>query len=39
MTAFARMNQSDHSLLSPAPAATIVYQSPLLARAALITFR
>jgi tetratricopeptide (TPR) repeat protein len=28
MTAFARMNRSDHSLLPPAPAATLAYQSP-----------
>ncbi len=28
MTAFARMNRSDHSMLPPAPAATLVYQSP-----------
>jgi Tfp pilus assembly protein PilF len=27
-TAFARMNRSDHSMLPPAPAATIAYQSP-----------
>jgi tetratricopeptide (TPR) repeat protein len=28
MTAFARMNRSDHSMLPPAPAATIAYKSP-----------
>jgi tetratricopeptide (TPR) repeat protein len=28
MTAFARMNRSDHSMLPPAPAATLVYKSP-----------
>ncbi len=28
MTAFARMNRSDHSMLPPTPAATVVYQSP-----------
>jgi tetratricopeptide (TPR) repeat protein len=28
MTAFARMNRSDHSMLPPAPAATLAYQSP-----------
>ena len=28
MTAFARMKRSDHSMLPPAPAATIAYQSP-----------
>ena len=28
MTAFARMNRSDHSMLPPAPSATIAYQSP-----------
>jgi tetratricopeptide (TPR) repeat protein len=28
MTAFARMNRSDHSMLPPTPAATIAYQSP-----------
>jgi tetratricopeptide (TPR) repeat protein len=28
MTAFARMNRSDHSMLPPAPAATIAHQSP-----------
>jgi tetratricopeptide (TPR) repeat protein len=28
MTAFARMNRSDHSMLPPAPAATMAYQSP-----------
>ena len=28
MTSFARMNRSDHSLLPPAPAATIAYKSP-----------
>jgi tetratricopeptide (TPR) repeat protein len=28
MTAFARMNRSDHSMLPPTPAATLVYQSP-----------
>lgn len=28
MTAFARMNRSDHSMLPPAPAATIAYGSP-----------
>jgi tetratricopeptide (TPR) repeat protein len=28
MTAFARMNRSDHSMLPPTPAATIAYKSP-----------
>ena len=28
MTAFARMNRSDHSMLPPAPAATMTYKSP-----------
>jgi tetratricopeptide (TPR) repeat protein len=28
MTAFARMNRSDHSMLPPTPAATIAHQSP-----------
>lgn len=28
MTAFARMNRSDHSMLPPAPAVTMVYKSP-----------
>jgi tetratricopeptide (TPR) repeat protein len=28
MTAFARMNRSDHSMRPPAPSATIVYKSP-----------
>jgi Tfp pilus assembly protein PilF len=28
MTAFARMNRSDHSMHPPAPAATLVYKSP-----------
>ncbi|HBI15922.1 MAG TPA: hypothetical protein DDY20_10485 [Desulfobulbaceae bacterium] len=28
MTVFARMNRSDHSMLPPTPAATMVYQSP-----------
>jgi tetratricopeptide (TPR) repeat protein len=28
MTAFARMNRSDHSMLPPAPATTIAYKSP-----------
>jgi tetratricopeptide (TPR) repeat protein len=28
MTAFARMNRSDHSMLPPTPAATMVYNSP-----------
>jgi tetratricopeptide (TPR) repeat protein len=28
MTAFARMNRSDHSMLPPSPAATIAYKSP-----------
>jgi len=28
MTAFARMKRSDHSMLPPAPAATLAYQSP-----------
>ena len=28
MTSFARMSRSDHSMLSPTPAATIAYQSP-----------
>jgi tetratricopeptide (TPR) repeat protein len=28
MTAFARMNRSDHSMLPPAPAATMEYKSP-----------
>jgi len=28
MTAFARMNRSDHSMLPPAPAVTVVYKSP-----------
>ncbi len=28
MTAFARMNRSDHSMLPPTPAATLAYQSP-----------
>jgi Flp pilus assembly protein TadD len=28
MTAFARMNRSDHSMLPPAPAATLAHQSP-----------
>jgi tetratricopeptide (TPR) repeat protein len=28
MTAFARMNRSDHSMLPPAPAATVAYKSP-----------
>jgi tetratricopeptide (TPR) repeat protein len=28
MTAFARMNRSDHSMLPPAPAATLAYKSP-----------
>ncbi len=28
MTTFARMNRSDHSMLPPAPAATLVYKSP-----------
>ncbi len=28
MTSFARMNRSDHSMLPPAPAATLAYQSP-----------
>ncbi|HUJ19312.1 MAG TPA: ammonia-forming cytochrome c nitrite reductase subunit c552, partial [Nitrospirota bacterium] len=28
MTAFARMNRSDHSMLPPTPAATLVYKSP-----------
>jgi len=28
MTAFARMNRSDHSMLPPAPAATMAYKSP-----------
>ena len=28
MTAFARMNRSDHSMLPPAPAATTAYKSP-----------
>ena len=28
MTSFARMNRSDHSMLPPAPAATIAYKSP-----------
>jgi len=28
MTAFARMNRSDHSMLPPTPAATMAYQSP-----------
>ncbi|NTW60208.1 MAG: tetratricopeptide repeat protein [Nitrospirae bacterium] len=28
MTAFARMNRSDHSMLPPTPAVTLVYQSP-----------
>jgi tetratricopeptide (TPR) repeat protein len=28
MTAFARMNRSDHSMRPPAPAATLAYQSP-----------
>jgi tetratricopeptide (TPR) repeat protein/nitrate/TMAO reductase-like tetraheme cytochrome c subunit len=28
MTAFARMNRSDHSMLPPAPAASLVYKSP-----------
>ncbi len=28
MTSFARMNRSDHSMLPPTPAATIVYKSP-----------
>jgi tetratricopeptide (TPR) repeat protein len=28
MTAFARMNRSDHSMLPPVPAATIAYKSP-----------
>jgi tetratricopeptide (TPR) repeat protein len=28
MTAFAHMNRSDHSMLPPTPAATIVYKSP-----------
>jgi len=28
MTAFARMNRSDHSMLPPTPAATIAFQSP-----------
>jgi len=28
MTAFARMNRSDHSMLPPAPSATIEYKSP-----------
>ena len=28
MTAFARMNRSDHSMLPPAPAATIAFKSP-----------
>jgi tetratricopeptide (TPR) repeat protein len=28
MTMFARMNRSDHSMIPPAPAATLVYKSP-----------
>ncbi len=28
MTAFARMNRSDHSMIPPAPAATLAYKSP-----------
>jgi tetratricopeptide (TPR) repeat protein len=28
MTAFARMNRSDHSMLPPSPSATLAYQSP-----------
>ncbi|MCK7481430.1 MAG: hypothetical protein M0C28_32810 [Candidatus Moduliflexus flocculans] len=28
MTAFARMNRSDHSMLPPTPAATMAYKSP-----------
>lgn len=28
ITSFARMNRSDHSMLPPAPAATLAYQSP-----------
>ncbi|GKT07817.1 tetratricopeptide repeat protein [Desulforhabdus sp. TSK] len=28
MTSFARMNRSDHSMLPPAPSATMAYQSP-----------
>jgi tetratricopeptide (TPR) repeat protein len=28
MTSFARMNRSDHSMLPPAPAATLAYKSP-----------
>ncbi|MCU0587528.1 MAG: tetratricopeptide repeat protein [Syntrophobacteraceae bacterium] len=28
MTSFARMNRSDHSMLPPAPAATVAYHSP-----------
>jgi tetratricopeptide (TPR) repeat protein len=28
MTSFARMNRSDHSMLPPTPAATLVYKSP-----------
>ncbi len=28
MTSFARMNRSDHSMLPPAPAASLAYQSP-----------
>ncbi len=28
MTSFARMNRSDHSMIPPAPAATLAYQSP-----------
>jgi tetratricopeptide (TPR) repeat protein len=28
MTSFARMNRSDHSMIPPAPAATIAYKSP-----------
>jgi len=28
MTSFARMNRSDHSMLPPAPAATMAYESP-----------
>ena len=28
MTSFARMNRTDHSMLPPTPAATIVYKSP-----------
>ncbi|NLI33480.1 MAG: tetratricopeptide repeat protein [Deltaproteobacteria bacterium] len=28
MTSFARMNRSDHSMLPPAPAATLAFQSP-----------